>query len=154
MSGIIDTIYEIRCLLSKLEEGQGLGMGEVHELEALEATLKSDQEGRRYRRLDMRISAMLKRGEQHTLVQVLDLGPGGMRFKGGRKIQAGETLELHLREDEKVSYRFRAQASWVREQDDELTVGVRFIGNALRMNDGPPSENKPESIIDRIKIAQ
>jgi hypothetical protein len=153
MSGIIDTVYHLRLLLQKADGPDGLSMSEVCDLEALEAALRSATAGRRYARLDLRISALLKRPGNGSLVKVLDFGPGGMRIAGCGELHRGEHIEMHLREGSEVSYRFPARVSWMRSDGAEITAGVQFVGHPIKMRHGPPSEDAPASIVDRIRVA-
>ncbi len=149
---MMHTIYLLRLLQEKLASDQGLTMEEVVDLERLEAELQGPRFGRKYRRLDHRIAAMMRYPGKDALVQVLDLSPGGIRVQGCPALHKGEIIELHLREDEQRSYRFRAQVIWVRSQDSQHTAGLRFVGLPMLINHGPPS-NGPENIVDRIKVA-
>ena len=153
MSEMIHTIYQLRLLQEKLASVKGLNMEEVVELEALESELESPMLGRQYRRLDLRISAMLRYPGKNTLVHVLDLSPGGIRIKGCPGLFTGEITELHLRESEQRSYRFRAQVIWIRSHRREFTAGLRFTGQPMLINHGPPSSNVPENIVERINVA-
>lgn len=152
MSAIIHTIYELRLLQEKLESGQGLTMEEIVELERLEAELQSPEFGRKYRRLDLRISVLLRSPGKDALVQVGDLSPGGMRLIGCPELAAGQEVVLHLREDDERSFRFRARVAWIRAHQDQHMLGVRFVGHPMKFNHGPPSAG-PDNIVDKIRVA-
>lgn len=153
MSEMIHTIYQLRLLQEKLASVQGLTMEEVVELETLESELENPLLGRAYRRLDLRISAMLRYPGKNALVHVLDLSPGGIRIKGCPDLFTGEVTQLHLRESEQRSYRFSAQVIWIRSHHGECTAGLRFVGQPMLINHGPPSTG-PENIAERINVAQ
>lgn len=153
MSGIIHTVYKLRLLQQKLAKGHGLNMEDVHEFEALERELEDRTLGRKYRRELVGISALVRRPGQDALVQVIDIGPGGMRLDQCPTLQAGDQFELHLRESDKRSFRFQAQVSWTREEQGSCIAGVRFVGFPICINHGPPSESKPASVVDRIMRA-
>lgn len=152
MSDMIRTIYHLRLLQQKQENREGLTMDEVVDLEKYEADLQGEEFGRRYQRLDLKISALIRHPGKDSLVQVMDLSPGGMRLSGCPKLSTGDTIDMHLRESKERSFRFRAQIMWIREHGEQSMAGVRFVGRPLQINHGPPSDG-PENIVDRIRVA-
>jgi hypothetical protein len=153
MTDMISTVYKLLLLQQKQESNEGLSMDEVVDLERYEADLQGEEFGRRYRRLDLKISALIRHPSKDSLVQILDFGPGGMRLAGCPELTTGDHIEMHLRESGDRSFRFPSQVMWIRAHGDNFMAGVRFVGRPIQINHGPPSDG-PENIVDRIKIAQ
>lgn len=151
MSDIIRTIYEVRLLQQKQESAEGLSMDEVVDLEKHLAEMQGERFGREFRRLDLKISALIRFPGKDTLVEVMDLSPGGMRLSGCPHLDTGTDIEMHLRESEDRSYRFPAKIIWMRDQGDQHITGVRFTGNPIEINHGPSGDG-PENIVDQINI--
>jgi hypothetical protein len=152
MSGMISTIYHLLLLQQKQEGDEGLSMDEVVALEGYEADLQGEEYGREYRRLDLRISALIRHPGKDSLVQILDFSPGGMRLSGCPELRPGTNIEMHLRESEDRSFRFPSQIMWIRAHGEQNMAGVRFVGSPIQINHGPPSDG-PENIVDRIQVA-
>ncbi len=152
MSDMISTIYNLLLLQEKQEGDKGLTMDEVVELERYESDLQGEEFGRQYRRLDLRITALIRSPGKDSLVQILDFSPGGMRLSGCPELSPGDSIEMHLRESEERSYRFPSQIMWIRAHGEQHMAGVRFVGRPMRINHGPPSDG-PENIVDRIQVA-
>ena len=149
---MISTIYHLLRLQQKQEGDEGLTMDEVVDLERYEADLQGEEHGREYRRLDLRISALIHHSGKDALVQILDFGPGGMRLSGCPNLRPGTLLEMHLRESEDRSFRFPSQIMWMRAHGDQYMAGIRFVGSPIQINHGPPSDG-PGNIVDRIQVA-
>ena len=152
MSDMITTVYNLLLLQEKQESNEGLTMDEVVDLERYESDLQGEEYGRQYKRLNLRISALIRHPGKDALVQILDFSPGGMRVAGCPKLLTGSLIEMHLRESEDRSYRFPSQIMWVSAQDDQIIAGIRFVGRPIQINHGPPSDG-PENIVDRIQVA-
>ncbi len=127
-------VFQLRLLQEKLESNQELTKEEVVNLEQLEEELVSPAFGRKYKRLDLKISAMLRHPDRDSIVHVLDLGPGGIRIRGCTQFSNGERVELHLRENNEHSYRFQALVMWHFAQGDEYTAGLGFLGKPVLLN--------------------
>ncbi len=149
---MIRTIYHLLLLQQKQESGQGLSMDEVVDLERYEADLQGEEFGRQYRRLDLHVTALIRHPGKDAVVQILDFSPGGMRLTGCPELSPGDRVEMHLRESKDRSYRFPSQIMWIREHGEQHMAGIRFVGQPIQINHGPPSDG-PENIVDRIQVA-
>ena len=105
----------------------------MNAIESLFRARESRRSGRprKFERERVDLSASL-RGRGHVdAVNIADLAPGGMVCHNAPYLEEGDTVEIVVDDGEcSLSYRFKAQVSWVRDEE-ESAVGLSFVGVPL-----------------------
>lgn len=149
MPGVWETVYRLRRLAGKCEAGHGLEMDEVHELCALEAGFSPGPRDRRFDRRPVTGTAIARRGDRSDRVDLLDLGPGGLRCRHLPRVREGDRLELALEDAAAgLSYRFAVRVVWVEQTDDGNVTGLAFVGTPVQMRHRPAAEARADAVAE------
>ncbi len=138
----LDLVFQYRTLVGKCESGVGLEFEEIDELTRIEASFASNEprlDGRRWKRLPVDLSAMLRGGDLNDKVLVSELAPGGLVVRQAPYIDEGMQIEVVIDDpDADLSYRFKARVQWLREDlQDDFALGLELIGMPVLIHYGP-----------------
>jgi hypothetical protein len=148
----LDRVYRYRVLLGQCSSGAGLTLDEIEELTTLEASFAAGDddlraaEGRRFRREQVELSAVLRGGKLNDTVTVSELAPGGLVCRSAPWAAAGDAVELVIEiPSASLSYRFKARVAWLREErdGDDYVLGLELVGVPLRVRYGTPMTHDP-----------
>jgi hypothetical protein len=154
---LVEVIFQYRSLIGKCDLGFGLDWDEIEQISHIEAVFAPSVDdrrmktGRRFRREAVRLSAVMRGDRIHDRVEVVELGPGGLVIRNAPYIARGEQVELVVEIDD-VSYRFRAQGVWLRDDGDDYRVGMAFVGMPVCLRKVALSEHHAD-VIDKIAAA-
>lgn len=137
----LDNVYQYRLLLGKCASGAGLSFDEIETLTALEAAFAADEgpgsDGRRFRRENVSLPAIVRGGKLHDPVHVDDIGPGGMVCAGAPYAELGTAVEIVIDDVELgLTYRFKGRVQWVREDGDDYALGFEWTGTPVLLRHG------------------
>lgn len=141
----LDHVYQYRLLLGKCASGAGLSFDEIEALTALEAAFAGDAapqtgpvgDGRRFRRENVSLPAVVRGGKLHDPVHVADIGPGGMVCGGAPYADLGTPVEIVIDDVELgLTYRFKARVQWIREDGDDYALGFEWTGTPVLLRHG------------------
>jgi hypothetical protein len=148
----LEHVYHYRLLIGKSASGAGLSLDEIEqlvELEALFAASDEDQrahDGRRFRREEVDLCAVLRGGKLNDTVTVSELAPGGVVCRSTPYCEPGDAVELVIEdEDQCRSYRFKATVLWLREEHegDDYVVGMELVGTPVMIHYGARQSHEP-----------
>ncbi|HWM85033.1 MAG TPA: PilZ domain-containing protein [Kofleriaceae bacterium] len=151
MQHLFELVFEYRNLLVRRKtEGPGLDvpaktrLGALHRLLGREPFPDHGPSGsgafsrRRHARCEVELSASMHIGTTVTIVELLNLGAGGVCAIIPEPLPIGERGVLRMTSPESGRiYECTMQVSWVSDEGGQLTAGMRFIG--------APSEVQPAS---------
>jgi hypothetical protein len=153
MQSSLDLVFQYRTLVGKCESGVGLDFDEIDTLTQIEASFaptdESRADGRRWRRLPVDLTAMVRGGDLNDKVLVSELAPGGLVVRQAPYIDEGMQVEIVIDDpDADLSYRFKARVQWLREDiQDDFALGLELIGMPVLIHYGPIAVH---SELDRI----
>lgn len=151
-------VFQYRTLQNKCEVGLGLSLDEIDLLAEIEGLFTpgwddAGSDGRRHRRETVTTRAILRGRRLNEQVTVTELAPGGLVCADAPEASIGEVVELvfddHL---VGVTYRFKAQVSWVRPDPDaaEARMGLAFVGAPVCIHWGA-EVTPPSPMFERIR---
>ena len=143
---MLDLVYQYRVLLGKCSSGAGLTLDEIERMTSLEASFEAASLGgrtgdeRRFRREPARLPAVLRGGELHDAVTVVELTLGGLVCAGAPFAEAGTVVDLVIDDAETCrSYRFKGRVVWVGDDvDDDYRLGVELVGAPVMIRRSAP----------------
>lgn len=154
---LVETIYQYRTLIGKCELGIGLDWDEIDTVTNLEerfAPTADDRRmktGRRFRREQIAVSAILRGDRLNDRVIITEIGPGGLVCERTPYVARGEEVEIVV-ELEDHSYRFGTRGVWLRDDGDDYRLGLAFVGMPVRLTRTQVSAHQHD-MIDRIAAA-
>ncbi len=149
---IVETIFEYRTLIGRSELGIGLDWDEIDRVSAIEHEFRPlSYDGRRFRREAVQLSGMVRGDRINDLVQVTEIGPGGLVCRHAPFIARGEIIEVTIEDGDK-SYRFSARGVWLKDDGEDYKVGLAFVGMPVVLNKVRLSKHEID-LIDRISAA-
>ncbi len=153
---LVDVVFQYRSLIGKCELGVGLEWDEIEHVTMIESSFEPTADdrrmkaGRRFRREQVKMSALLRGDRINDRVELIELGPGGAVVRNAPYIARGEQIELVI-EDGDRSYRFRAKGVWLKDDNDDYRVGLELIGMPVCLH--KVSLSKPDEMLDKLAAA-
>jgi hypothetical protein len=154
---LVEVVFQYRTLIGKCELGFGLDWDEIEQVTAIESVFEPTTDdrrmsaGRRFRREPTRLTALLRGDRINDLVQVIEIGPGGVVIRNAPFVARGEPVEIVMDHDNK-SYRFHAEGVWIKEDGDDYRVGLELVGMPVCLHTVTVSRHEAD-LIDRIPAA-
>jgi len=154
---MLEDVFHYRTLIGKCELGVGLEWEEIEHVTTLESRFEAPVNetpkhiSRKFRREPVRMTGMMRGDRIHDRVDIIELGLGGMVVRNAPYIARGETIELVIDIDE-LSYRFRAQGVWLKDDGDDYKVGLAFIGMPVCLHKVAVSAHQ-QDVVDQIAAA-
>ena len=154
---LVEVVFQYRTLLGKCDLGVGLDWDEIEQLTSIESAFAPTEDdrrmknGRRFRREQIKLTALLRGDQINDRVEITELGPGGVVVRNAPFIAADEQLEIQLDLGDQ-SFRFRARGVWLRDDGDDYKVGLAFIGMPVCLNKTAISRHEAD-VVDEISAA-
>jgi hypothetical protein len=150
---LVDIVFQYRTLIGKCDLGCGLDWDEIDLVTNIEHTFApSDDDrrmkaGRRFRREQVAVPAILRGDRLNDRVDVIEIGPGGLVCKGAPYIARGEHVEIVIELGDH-SYRFATQGVWLRDDGDDYRIGLAFVGMPVCLTRTQVSQHQHDMIDD------
>ena len=154
---LVEVVFQYRTLIGKCDLGFGLDWEEIEQVTAIESAFEPTADdrrmsaGRRFRREPTRLLALLRGDRLNDLVEVVEIGPGGVVIRHAPFVAHGEHVEIVMDHDNK-SYRFHAEGVWIKEDGDDYRVGLELVGMPVCLHTVTVSRHETD-LIDRIPAA-
>jgi hypothetical protein len=152
---MLEDVFRYRTLVGKCELGVGLEWDDIELVTALESRFAPSQRDlrnhRRFHREPVRMTAVMRGDRIHDRVDVVELGLGGMVVRNAPYVSRGEQVELVIEIGE-LSYRFRAQGVWLKDDGDDYKVGLELIGMPVCLHKVAVSAHTGD-VVDQIAAA-
>jgi hypothetical protein len=153
---LVDVVFQYRSLVGKCDLGVGLEWDEIEQVTLIESTFEPTTDdrrmktGRRFRREQVKMTALLRGDRINDRVELIELGPGGAVVRNAPYVARGEQVELVIEQDDK-SYRFRAKGVWLKDDNDDYRIGLELIGMPVCLH--KVSIGKHEDVVEKISAA-
>jgi hypothetical protein len=153
---LVDVVFQYRSLIGKCELGVGLEWDDIEQVTLIESTFEPTADdrrmktGRRFRREQVKMTALLRGDRINDRVELIELGPGGAVVRNAPYVARGEQVELVIEQDDK-SYRFRAKGVWLKDDNDDYRIGLELIGMPVCLH--KVSIGKHEDVVEKISAA-
>ncbi len=153
---LVDVVFQYRSLIGKCELGVGLEWDDIEQVTKIESAFEPTADdrrmktGRRFRREQVKLPALLRGDRINDRVELIELGPGGAVVRNAPYVARGELVELVIEQGDK-SYRFRAKGVWLKDDNDDYRVGLELIGMPVCLH--KVSIGKHEDVIEKISAA-
>ena len=153
---LVDVVFQYRSLVGKCELGVGLEWDEIEAVTRIESAFEPTADdrrmkaGRRFRREQVKVSAMVRGDRINDRVDLIEFGPGGAVVRNAPYIARGEQVELVIDNGDQ-SYRFRAQGVWLKDDNDDYRVGLELIGMPVCLH--KVSHGRHEDLLDKLSAA-
>ncbi len=152
---LVEVIYRYRALLGRCELGFGLDWDDMEQVASIERAFapgpEEQKSGRRFHRERVHIDALVRGDRIHDAVTIVEIGPGGLVCAHAPFIARGEEIEIVV-DDEHCSYRFRAQGVWLKDDGEDYTVGLAFVGMPVCLHRARISRHDID-LVDKIVAA-
>jgi hypothetical protein len=151
---LVEVVFQYRTLIGKCDLGVGLDWDEIEQMTAIESAFEPTSDdrrmkaGRKFRREPVKMTALLRGDRIHDMVDVTEIGPGGVVVRHAPFINSGEQVELVVEDGDK-SYRFRAEGVWMKDDGDDYKVGLALVGMPVCLHTVAVSRHEPD-LVDRI----
>ena len=148
---MLETVFQYRTLVGKCDLGVGLEWDEIEEVTNIESKFETtigERRGRRFRRTSVRMTGVMRGDRINDRVDIVELGLGGMVVRNAPYIAKGEHVEIVIEIGE-LSYRFRAEGVWLKDDGDDYKVGLELIGMPVCLHKVAISAHTVD-VIDRI----
>jgi hypothetical protein len=84
---------------------------------------------RQFCREQVDLRGRLRGNRANDPVHIVNLGPGGLVCRNAPYVEEGEHVEIIIDDVElSLSYRFKAEVTWLNDDDDDFALGLRFVG--------------------------
>jgi hypothetical protein len=139
---LVDSVFHYRTLQGKCDLGIGLDWDEIEQLTHIEhafapsADDRRSSSGRKFRREAVKLVGLMRGNRIHDRVDIVELAPGGLVVSNAPFVARGEAVEIVI-ESGDVSYRFRAEGVWIRDDGDDFKLGLVFRGMPVRVHKKP-----------------
>ncbi len=153
---LVDVVFQYRSLIGKCELGVGLEWDDIEQVTLIESTFEPTADdrrmktGRRFRREQVKMTALLRGDRINDRVELIELGPGGAVVRNAPYVARGELVELVIEQDDK-SYRFRAKGVWLKDDNDDYRIGLELVGMPVCLH--KVSIGKHEDVVEKISAA-
>jgi hypothetical protein len=153
---LVDVVFQYRSLVGKCDLGVGLEWDEIEQVTLIESTFEPTTDdrrmktGRRFRREQVKMTALLRGDRINDRVELIELGPGGAVVRNAPYVARGEQVELVIEQGDK-SYRFRAKGVWLKDDNDDYRIGLELIGMPVCLH--KVSFGKHEDVVEKISAA-
>ncbi|HSK00735.1 MAG TPA: PilZ domain-containing protein [Kofleriaceae bacterium] len=153
---LVDVVFQYRSLIGKCELGVGLEWDDIEQVTLIESTFEPTADdrrmktGRRFRREQVKMTALLRGDRINDRVELIELGPGGAVVRNAPYVARGEQVELVIEQGDK-SYRFRAKGVWLKDDNDDYRIGLELIGMPVCLH--KVSIGKHEDVVEKISAA-
>ena len=151
---LLEVVFQYRTLVGKCELGVGLDWDEIEQVTAIESAFEPTSDdrrmktGRKFRRQACTLQALLRGDRLNDLVDVTEIGPGGIVVRHAPFVAQGEHVELVIEDGDK-SYRFRADGVWMKDDGDDYKVGLALVGMPVCLHTVAVSRHETD-LVDRI----
>jgi len=151
---LLEVVFQYRTLVGKCDLGVGLDWDEIEQVTAIESAFEPTADdrrmkaGRKFRRQACELQAILRGDRLNDVVDVTEIGPGGIVVRHAPFVAAGEHVELVMEDGDK-SYRFRAEGVWMKDDGDDYKVGLALVGMPVCLHTVALSHHESD-IVDRI----
>lgn len=155
---MLEDVFQYRTLIGKCELGVGLEFDDIERVTALETRFepahreRQKHASRKFRREPVRMTALMRGDRIHDRVDVVEMGLGGIVVRNAPYVTRNEQVEIVIEIGE-LSYRFRCQGVWLKDDGDDYKVGLAFIGMPVCLHKVAVSVHTAENIIDQIPAA-
>ncbi len=153
---LVEVVFQYRTLMGKCDLGVGLDWDEIEQVTAIESAFEPTTDdrrmktGRRFRREAVQLTALLRGDRINDMVDVIEIGPGGLVVRNAPFVAHGEHVEIVI-EDGDLSYRFSAEGVWLKDDGDDYRVGLALVGMPVCLHTVAVSRHEAD-LIDRIGI--
>ena len=153
---LVDVVFQYRSLIGKCELGVGLEWDEIEQVTAIESAFEPTADdrrmktGRRFRREQVKLTALLRGDRINDRVELIELGPAGAVIRNAPYEARGELVEIVI-ENGDLSYRFRAKGVWLKDDADDYRVGLELLGMPVCLH--KVSHGQHEDLVERISAA-
>ncbi|MGN6109200.1 MAG: PilZ domain-containing protein [Kofleriaceae bacterium] len=154
---LVEIVFQYRSLVGKCELGVGLEWDEIEQVTMIESAFAPSaddrrmKQGRRFRREAVQLTGVVRGDRIHDRVDVIELGPTGVVIRNAPYIARGEQVELVIDEGD-LSYRFRAQGVWLKDDQDDYRCGLVLVGMPVCLHRVAVSQHE-QDVVDRISVA-
>jgi len=151
---LVDVLFQYRTLIGKCELGTGLDWDDIEQVTTIESMFEpsnNDRRGRRFRRQRVLLSGLMRGDRIHDRIEISELSLGGLVVRNAPYVAHGEQVEIVI-DDGELSYRFRAQGVWLKEDGDDYRVGLTFLGMPVCLHKVALSEHTAD-VVDQIAVA-
>lgn len=154
---LVDLVFQYRSLIGKCELGVGLEWDEIEQVTVIESAFEPTVDdrrmraGRRFRREAVKLTGLLRGDRINDRVDVIEIGPGGVVVRNAPYVARGEQVELVIDSGD-MSYRFRAQGVWLKEDGDDYRVGLELIGMPVCLHKVAIGHHEHD-VVDKISAA-
>jgi hypothetical protein len=151
---MLETVFQYRTLVGKCDLGVGLDWDEIDEVTSIEAMFEATSEDRRqnafrrFRRETVRMTGVMRGDRIHDRIDIVEMCLGGMVIRNAPYVAKGEQVEIVIEIGE-LSYRFRAQGVWLKDDGDDYRVGLALIGMPVCLHKVAISAHAVD-VVDRI----
>lgn len=148
---LVDVIFQYRTLVGKTELGCGLDWDDIEAISQIEHQFRTTDRRRKFRREPVSMDGMVRGDRINDLVEIVELGPGGIVCTAAPFIARGEIVELTI--DHGVrSYRFNARGIWLKDDGEDYRAGLAFVGMPVCLHKVQLSKHETD-LVDRIATA-
>jgi hypothetical protein len=138
MGTTVALVYQYRQLMGRCDAGTGLDFDEIDTLTTVESMLASQPPigAADWRTADASetFTAVLRGPRLDDDIDIVNLGPEGCVCRNAPYADEGVTVELVIADSEdKVSYRFKAQVTWLDDDGDDFALGLAFVGVPIQV---------------------
>lgn len=153
---LVEVVFQYRTLMGKCDLGVGLDWDEIEQVTAIESAFEPTTDdrrmktGRRFRREAVQLTALLRGDRINDMVDVIEIGPGGLVVRNAPFVAHGEHVEIVI-EDGDLSYRFSAEGVWLKDDGDDYRVGLALVGMPVCLHTVAVSRHEAD-LVDRIGI--
>lgn len=153
---LVEAVFQYRSLIGKCELGVGLEWDEIEQVTMIESAFEPTADdrrmraGRRFRREQVKLTALLRGDRINDRVELIEIGPGGAVVRNAPYVARGEQVELVIEDGDK-SYRFRAKGVWLKDDNDDYRIGLELIGMPVCLH--KVSHGAHEDVLDKISAA-
>lgn len=153
---LVDVVFQYRSLIGKCELGVGLEWDDIEQVTLIESSFEPTADdrrmktGRRFRREQVKMTALLRGDRINDRVELIELGPGGAVVRNAPYVARGELVELVIEQDDR-SYRFRAKGVWLKDDNDDYRIGLELVGMPVCLH--KVAIGKHEDVVEKISAA-
>lgn len=138
MGTTVELVYQYRQLVGRCDAGTGLDFDEIDTLTTVEHLLAAQPpigaNDWRTAEAEDAIPAVLRGPRLDDDIDITHLGPRGCVCRNAPYAEEGMTVELVIADSEAtVSYRFKAQVTWLDDDGDDYALGLEFVGVPLQV---------------------
>jgi hypothetical protein len=155
MGTTVALVYQYRQLMGRCDAGTGLDFDEIDTLTTLESmlTVQPPIGADDWRTMDASetFAAVLRGPRMNDDVDIVNLGPEGCVCRNAPYADEGVTVELLIADSgASVSYRFKAQVTWLDDDGDDFAIGLAFVGVPLQVRYATSREMTAVSPSDQV----